>query len=402
MRWRSAAALTVGWLIAEGCGPTGPTGPGTHVPGDRTAPRRSTVPRQEAEPGSDRVRAALGKNIRQYRRRMRRCHELAMADDFRVGGVVALELLVRPLGVVTAARTLRNTTGSKLLAACLKHVAQNFVFPATDGDHRLPVTLRFAAPSAKLTVQMDDVAARAKLGRGVSAKVLLTPRSVSGNRVSLVVLQLKAGATVAALRHRVPMGLYVLQGALAVAGDAHRVVLQRGESGVVPAGRLHGLAAHGTGTCAVLVFFLPAGPEGLFLTGQPTGGSRRASAGANSTGPLVVGRLASPATTGPVSISRVAVPSPQGVAVAKGHRAVINPAAKKVAHALLVTGGAFWITIRGVKIPAGAGMAVYVPAGLKAEIVPAGAQGGTLVVQPWTARGAWSQSMVHPLVLIGP
>ena len=69
-------------------------------------------------------------------------------------------------------KVLHNTSGSQLLATCVGHVVKSFVFPAGDADLRLPLKLRFAQPKTKLTVRMDDVLAKAKLGKGIMAEVL--------------------------------------------------------------------------------------------------------------------------------------------------------------------------------------------------------------------------------------
>jgi quercetin dioxygenase-like cupin family protein len=346
----------------------------------------------------DRVKAALAKNLGQYRRRLRRCHELAMAADYRVGGRVAVELLVRPQGVVTHVKVVENTSGSALLATCVSHVVRSFVFPAGDADHRLPLKLRFAQPKTKLTVRMDDVLAKAKLGKGLMAKVLLHPKSVSGNRLSLAVLRLGPGSKLPLVRHAVPLGLYVLKGALLVKGGTARTLMRTGDSASIDANVAHGLEPAGTSMCAVLVFFLPAGPESMFLTGKLAAGSAWQPLAKPVRGsPLAIRALTTP-TPGDLTLRGAVLPVPQVVTVPQGRTAVLNPDAKALHHAQLVSEGAFYVTIKGIKLPAEAGMSVYVPGGQKALLTPAGGRAGRLVVQPWPAQGAWSKSLVYKLI----
>jgi quercetin dioxygenase-like cupin family protein len=345
----------------------------------------------------DRLRAALTRNLGQYRRRLRRCHELAMAEDYRVGGRVAVELLVRPQGVVTRVKVLQNTSGSSLLAACVSHVVRSFVFPAGDTDRRLPVKLRFARPKAKLTVRMDDVPAKAKLGKGFMAKVLLHPGNVSGSRLSLAVLRFAPGSKLPMVRHAVPMGLYVLRGALKVTGGTTPTVLRAGDSAAIAANMAHGLGPAGTGMCAVLAFFLPAGPESLLRTGKLAAGS----AWQPMAQPVQGSPLALRAVTtspGDLTLRGAVLPVPQVVTVPQGRSALLNPDAKAMHHALLVTEGVFHVTIQGTKLSAEAGMSIYVPGGHKATLTPAGGRAARLVVQPWPAKDSWSKSLVYRLV----
>jgi quercetin dioxygenase-like cupin family protein len=348
----------------------------------------------------DRVRAALAKNLGQYRKRLRRCHELAMAEDYRVGGRVTVELLVRPQGVVTAVKVVGNTSGSALLAACVRHVVQGFVFPAGDEDHRLPVKLRFRRPGTKLTVRMDDVPARAKLGQGFMAKVLLTPRSVSGGRLSLAVLRFAPGAKVPLVRHAVPLGLYVLRGTLRVTGGRVPATLSAGESAAIAAQVAHGLEAVGTRLCAAVVFFQPAGPESLFVTGRPAAGSAWQPLAPPVQGSPLALRALTVSVPGDLTLRGAALPLPQVVTVSPGRAAVLNPDARDVHHALLVTDGAFSVTVEGVKLPAEAGMSVYVPGRQRATLIPAGGRAARLVVQPWPGTGTWSKATVHRLVTL--
>ncbi|MFH2009659.1 MAG: cupin domain-containing protein [bacterium] len=370
----------------------------TACPATKPRPRPANRPGRPLAAPRDPLQDALGRNLKQYRARLRRCHELAMAESYRVGGEVQVELLVRPMGVVTAVRKLRDTTGSELLVACLRHVTKNFVFPSADADRRLPVTLRFRRPKTKLTVRMGDVLAKAPLGRGVSAKVLITPRSVTGKRVSLTVLRLMPGAAVPPVKHRVPMGLHVLRGALKISGATRQTVMQTGESGVIAAGRAHGLAAAGTSMCAVLVFFLPAGPETLYLTGKLAAGSAWAGQAQPSADPLLLVRAFTSSRPGSIQLARMALPVPQVVTVPQGRTALLNPDGKSHHHALLVTAGAFWITIKGVKLPAEAGMALYLPGSLPAELAPLAGQAAELVVLPWPDKGSWSRSLTYRLL----
>jgi len=346
----------------------------------------------------DRVKAALARNLVQYRRRLRRCHELAMAEEYRVGGRVAVELLVRPQGVVTHVKILQNTSGSRLLATCVSHVVRSFVFPAGDADLRLPLKLRFTQPRTKLTVRMDDVLARAKLGKGFMAKVLLHPGSVSGSRVSAAVLRFAPGSNLPAVRHAVPLGLYVLEGALTVTGGTAPAVLRAGDSAAIAAKVAHGLRPAGTGMCAVVVFFLPAGPETLFLTGKPAAGSAwQAGAKPVSGSPLALRSLTA-SGPGDLTLRGAVLPVPQVVTVPAKRTALLNPDARAMDHALLVTDGAFFVTVQGIKLPAEAGMSIYVPGGHKATLAPVGGRAGRLVVQPWPAKGGWSKAMVYRLV----
>jgi len=346
----------------------------------------------------DRVKAALAKNLGQYRRRLRRCHELAMAEDYRIGGRVAVELRVRPQGVVTHVKVLQNTSGSALLATCVSHVVKSFVFPAGDADLWLPLKLRFAQPKTKLTVRMDDVLAKARLGKGLMAKVLLHPKSVSGSRLSLVVLRLAPGSKLPLVRHAVPLGLYVLQGALTVNGGTQRTLLRTGDSAAIGAHVAHGLQSAGTGLCAVLVFFLPAGPEALFLTGKPAAGSAWQPMAQPVRGSPVAIRVLTTPSPGDLTLSGAVLPVPQVVTVPRGRTAWLNPDAKAMHHALLVTEGAFYVTIGGIKLPAEAGMSIYVPGGQKALLTPAGDRAARLVVQPWPTTGTWSKSLTYNLI----
>lgn len=346
----------------------------------------------------DHVKAALARNLGQYRRRLRRCHELAMAEDYRVGGRVAVELLVRPQGVVTRVKILQNTSGSRLLATCVSHVVRSFVFPAGDADLRMPLKLRFAQPRTKLTVRMDDVPARAKLGKGFMAKVLLHPGSVTGSRVSTVVLRFAPGSNLPVVRHAVPLGLYVIEGALKVTGGTAPALLRAGDSAAIGAKVAHGLQPAGTGMCAVLVFFLPAGPETLFLTGKPAAGSAWQPLAQPVTGSPLALRALSTSTPGDLTLRGAVLPVPQVVTVPPRRTALLNPDAEAMDHALLVTDGAFYVTIKGIKLPAEAGMSIYVPGGQKATLTPAGGRAGRLVVQPWPAKGGWSKSTIYRLV----
>ncbi len=369
-------------------------------PGTPTGRTADNVNQSHTNPDApaDLVAAAMTKNLGQYRRRLRRCHELAMAADYRVGGRVALELLVRPQGVVTHVKVLENTSGSALLATCVGHVIKSFVFPAGDADLRLPLKLRFAQPKTKLTVRMDDVLAKAKLGKGLMAKVLLHPKSVSGSRISLAVVRLAPGSKLPLVRHGVPLGLYVLQGALLVKGGTARTLLRAGDSAAIDAKVAHGLEPAGTSMCAVLVFFLPSGPESLFLTGKPAAGSAWQPLAKPVNGSPLAIRALTPPRPGDLTLRGAVLPVPQVVTVPAGRTAVLNPDAKAMDHALLVTEGAFYVTIGGVKLPAEAGMSVYVPGGQKALLTPAGGRAGRLVAQPWPTQGSWSKSLVYRLV----
>jgi quercetin dioxygenase-like cupin family protein len=381
------------WTLLPVCGlvMACPGAPVSRTPGNANG--------RQADPDApvDRVGAALTKNLGQYRRRLRRCHELAMAGDYRVGGRVTLELLVRPQGVVTHVKVLHNTSGSSLLSTCVGHVVKSFVFPAGDADLRLPLKLRFAQPKTKLTVRMDDVLAKAKLGKGVMAKVLLHPKSVSGNRLSLLVLRLAPGAKLPPLRYGVDLGLYVLQGVLKVTGGTASAVLRTGDSAAIRANVTHGLQPAGTGMCAVLVFMGPAGPESLFLTGKPAAGSAWQPLAKPVLGsPLALRGLA--AGPGDLTLRGAVLPVPQVITVPQGRTALLNPDAAPMHHALLVTEGAFYVTLEGVRLPAETGMAIYVPGGQKAIVTPVGGRAGRFVVQPWPSRGAWSSATVHRLV----
>ncbi len=371
----------------------------TACPGPPTGRTPGNANQSNVNPDApvDRVKAALTKNLGQYRRRLRRCHELAMAENYRVGGRVALELLVRPQGVVTHVKVLGNTSGSSLLATCVSHVVKSFVFPAGDADLRLPLKLRFAQPKTKLTVRMDDVLAKAKLGKGFMAKVLLHPKSVSGDRVSLTVLRFAPGAKLPMLRHAVDLGLYVLQGALKVTGGAAPALLRTGDSAAIGANVTHGLEPAGTGMCAVLLFFGPAGSESLFLTGTPAVGSAWQPQAKPVTGsPLALRGLA--VGPGDLTLRQAVLPVPQVVTVPRGRSALLNPDAASMHHALLVTEGAFYVTIEGIRLPAETGMSIYIPGGQKASVTPVGGRAGRLVVYPWPSRGSWSKSTVHRLV----
>ncbi len=366
------------------------------VPADRKPDNGNQSPANPDAP-VDRVKAALSKNLGQYRRRLRRCHELAMASDYRVGGRLALELLVRPMGVVTRVKVVENTSGSTLLAACVRHVVKSFVFPAGDADQRVPLKLRFARPKTKLTVRMDDVLAKAKLGKGVMAKVLLHPASVSGGRLSLAVLRLAPGSKLPLVRHSVPLGLYVLKGVLQVTGGTARTMLRAGDSAAIAAKVAHGLQPAGTGMCAVLVFSMPAGPESLFLTGKPAAPSAwQPMAKPVSGSPLALQAVTT--TPGDLTLRGASLPVPQVVTVPHGRTALLNPDSKDMHHALLVTEGAFYVTIQGIKLPAEAGMSIYVPGGSPVTLAPAGGRAARLVVQPWPGKGSWSKSLVYRLL----
>lgn len=367
-------------------------------PPARTPGNANTHQGPNPDAQADRLGAALTKNLGQYRRRLRRCHELAMAEDYRVGGRLAVELLVRPMGVVTHVKVLENTAGSKLLAVCVGHVLRNFVFPAGEVNRRLPLKLRFAQPKTKLTVRMDDVLAKAKLGKGFMAKVLLSPRNVSGNRLSLAVLRLGPGTKLPRIRHPTPLGLYVLQGVLRVTGGTTPVLLSAGHSGAIGAHVAHGLEAAGTGLCAVLVFHMPAGPESLYLTGQPAAGSAWQPGAPPVSGSPLLLRVVSTPSPGDLTLRGAPLPVPQVVTIGAGRKGVLNPDAKPMDHALLVTQGAFYVTIGGVKLPAEAGMSIYVPGGQKALLTPAGGRAARLVVQPWPQTGSWSKTTVYRLL----
>lgn len=386
MRSRLALILLCGLVVA--C----PGPPPGRTPGNAN--------QSNANPDApvDRVKAALAKNLGQYRRRLRRCHELAMAENYRVGGRVVVELLVRPQGVVTQVKVLQNTSGSSLLATCVSHVVKSFVFPAGDADLRLPLKLRFAQPKTKLTVRMDDVPAKAKLGKGFMAKVLLHPGSVSGSRISMAVLRLAPGAKLPMVRHAADLGLHVLRGVLKVTGGTAPVLLRAGDSAAIGAKVAHGLQPAGTGMCAVLVFFGPAGPESLFLTGKPAPGSAWQPMAQPVTGsPLALRSVTTPGP-GDLTLRGAVLPVPQVVTVPQGRTALLNPDARDMHHALLVTGGAFYVTIKGIKLPAETGMSIYVPGGQSATLTPAGGRAGRLIVQPWPGKGSWSKSTVYRLV----
>lgn len=369
-----------------------PAPPPARTPGNTNANRANP------DAPADRLQAALTKNLGRYRRRLRRCHELAMAEDYRVGGRLALELLVRPMGVVTGVKVLRNTAHSKLLAVCVGHVLRNFVFPAGEVDRRLPLKLRFARPKTKLTVRMDDVLAKAKLGKGLMAKVLLSPRSVSGNRLSLAVLRFGPGAKLPRIRHGSALGLYVLQGALRVTGGTTPVLLSAGHSGAIGARVAYGLEAAGTGMCAVLVFHMPAGPESLYLTGKPAKGSAWQPGAPPVSGSPLALRVISTPSPGDLTLRGAPLPVPQVVTIGAGRKGLLNPDAGPMDHALLVTDGAFFVTIGGIQLPAEAGMSIYVPGGQKALLTPAGGRAARLVVQPWPTTGSWSKSTVYRLL----
>ncbi len=362
-------------------------------------PRSDNPRRAGPDAPADLVRDALAKNLRQYRRRLRRCHELAMAEDYRVGGRLLVELGVRPMGVVTRVRVRENTSGNALLAACVRRVVLSFVFPSGEADRWVPLKLRFRRPAVKLTVRMGDVPARARLAKGVMAKVLLHPGSVTGSRVSLVVLKLASGARIPMMRHLSALGVHVLRGAMRVTGGQRTELLRMGESAAIGAGVAHGLEAAGTSGCAALLFFMPAGPEGLFLTGKiPRSSSRVSGRATPARGSVLMERAMTTSGSAGVILRGERLPVPQVIQLPAGRSALLNPAGRDVHHALLVTEGALFVTIRSVKLPAEAGMSVYVPGGERALLAPAGGRPARLVVQPWPGKGGWSGATVYPLL----
>jgi hypothetical protein len=470
-------ALGLGGLLA-GC-PAAPSASRRAVPPPR-ARRAATPPRPI--PFDLRLRKALRKNLREYRRRLRRCHELAMAEDYRVGGRLHLRLRVGPAGPVIGVTVAKNEPGSRLLTRCVIHVVRSFVFPSSDTTHQVSVRLRFFRPKAKYTVRLDDVPARRVRGTQVTAKTLLTPRSVTGDRLALSVVRWEPGATLPLPGLTGAVGLYVLQNALQVSGTgtrsgcgagtragsriragsrtrtgavaaAGRQIRQLGAqdsatllgaavrskagkagsagkagnaagagagardgTGAGRAGsrgkdRALGLANPGSGRTAALLFFAPPALQTRLLSRRSATASarprrpaiprpRRASPAGRKAWPRSVQWIRGPSAplTSDHRIANKAAPAPAAIHVRPGQKAVINPGAAPVHHALLVIRGTLWVTLQGTRLPAEAGMAIYVPGGARAEAVPAIRRPARFVILPWPARGGWSLRTDHRLV----
>ena len=365
--------------------------PAAPSPRHRAAPRRASPPDRGADLLA-RLHQALRLNLRQYRHRLRRCHELAMAQDFRVGGRLEVVLTVAPAGTVIDVKTRHNASGSRLLARCVSHVALSFVFPASDTTTALPVRLRFGTPRAKYTVRMDDVPPIQVVGRAVTAKRLLNPKSVSGQRIALDVVRLEAGAELRLPAFGGVLGVSVLAGRLTAFGAAAPRTLGAGDAPLSLRGGGHTLRLRNTGStrAAAVLFFPQPAWEAHVIAGGP------APAGVASGRVWIGAGLRSAGT--PVRIEKQPVPAPTVVTVHPGQRAVINPAGDTAHHALLVTSGALWVTLRGVRLPAEAGMAIYVPGGAKALATPAIRRDATFVIMPWTGAGSWSAGVRHELV----
>lgn len=349
------------------------------------------------------LRAALRRNVTQYSRAFRRCHELAMAEDLRAGGRITLELVVAPAGVVVEILIQANPSGNALFGRCLVEVTRGFVFPASGGHHRLPITLGFAKPQLKLTVRLDDVPARATGERGVSVKSLLGPHNVTGDRLGLVVARLEKGSSLALGGLPAVVGVHVLEGSVRLEPDAPfplPALLLRGEgASLARAGAAAKLVNLVRGRSAALLFLAPGeasrhwhGPR----TPAPPSGARPRRSGP------VLARAAPQVVTMDLSLGPSALPVPHLVEVAPGERARLNPTGSDLHHALLVTEGVLRVTIGGESLHVEVGMALYLPGKMVAEAVALRGQKARLVLMPWPGTGAWNPRAVHPLVRFTP
>lgn len=352
-----------------------------------------------AAPVSAELRAALRKNVNGHGRRFRRCHELAMAEDLRAGGGVTLELAVAPAGVVVDTQVKSNESGNALFARCLVEVTRSFVFPATGTRHLLPITLRFARPGLKLTVRLDDVPARKTGEPGVSLKALLGPHNVTGDRIGLVVARLDQGSTLGLGGPMVVLGVHVLAGSL-------RLETGRTRPGPASLGLGEGASLQGSGAGAKLVNTAGGRSAALLFVApgaavKPWQGPREAtpSPGARPAqgGPILL-RASSQVVTRDLSLGPSALPVPRVLAVAPGERAVVNPTAADMHHALLVTEGVLQVTLGGETLQVEVGMALYLPGKMSAEAVALHGHAARLVLMPWPGTGSWSPGAVHPLV----
>lgn len=419
------AGVLAGLLLLVACPHTAPP---TSRPAVRGETGKRPAPTEPTAPLRDQLLRALRKNLREYNPRIRRCHELAMAEDRKVGGRISLELTVAPAGVVVETRVTMSEAQSPVFARCLQELCRSFVFPASDGSHQVPMHLRFQRPEKKLTVRLDDVPPRTTGEPGVSVKPLLGPHNVSGDRLGLVVLRLEGGSTFTLGGLAEVVGVHVLQGTLRLEegavsdvskdsplsgrgraasstgamrskGSAHATVsLGPGQAATVAGfGPTALLANSGPSRAAALLFLVPGSAAerwhgALAATTRP---SPPASKGTMVTGALHV--LSVDGAVGPSLL-----PTPRVVEVRPGRRALVNPKAGPMHHALLVTGGALWITVDGERLPAEAGMGLYLPAGLTAQAVSQANEPAQLVIMPWPDAGKWDTSLAHPLVRFSP
>jgi hypothetical protein len=342
---------------------------------------------------------ALKKNLAERSRSFRRCHELAIAEDLRAGGSMKLELLVAPAGVVLETRVIYSEPGNELLAKCLVRASRGFMFPASDTEHRLPLALRFARPSLKLTVRLDDVPPRATGEQGVSMKALLGPHNVTGDRLGLIVARLEKGSSLGLGMLNAPVGVHVLQGSMKLETGARgqaSLSLGQGDGACLaqagPSARLLNLAQ---GRSAALLFVTPGAlanswPKTDPKAPRPAGRRPRAA-------PVLV-RAPPRAVTSDLSLGPSMLPAPHILEVAPGERVLVNPRAADQHHALLVTDGMFQLTIGGEQLRLEVGMAMYLPGKIAAEAVALHGRKASLVLMPWPGAGAWSPRSVHPLL----
>ena len=86
--------------------------------------------------------------IRRHINEVRYCHEQAMADsDSTIDGRVSVSFSIGPTGTVTRAEVVHETTGSQVVATCIRDAVTRWTFPAPEGGGAVIVTYPFVLKS---------------------------------------------------------------------------------------------------------------------------------------------------------------------------------------------------------------------------------------------------------------
>jgi quercetin dioxygenase-like cupin family protein len=319
---------------------------------------------------------AVGKAMEAAQPGLHRCWEKAAADDWRVSGVMQLELTLGMGGRVTGVKVTADSTNEPSLAPCVSQVwkQQTIGDPFTAGMRvELPVEFQAEAPP---TVRVADVAPI--LSGTIQVRILLDERAVdSDGKADLILFSFPAGAESALHRHSTPELLFVCEGTVDLLG----VTLTKGDAAFLPAGAPHRAKVVG-GPAKLLNLYAPAGVARpvRFPTMKNTWTSLvtepelkqpgvlrpRISLGSQAkTYPIANGGGAVKMLVEDGSIYAGELSLTSGVAVPEHVHAT-------EAEVLFVLAGGGELTIDGRPYPVETGTAVYIPAGAKHSFKAAG------------------------------
>lgn len=221
------------------------------------------------------VDTAVGAAVRERYAEIRRCYDLALADDGKKGGTMAVVLSAAAGGRVSSARIVENGVGDARMAECLSRTLATMTIAGMKEAAEVAVPLRFDPPKQPYVVRYEDAPARSILGGMGEARVLLDEKTVGVKSASLTVLKLQPGARVSPHMHPgATEVLHVLRGSGCIRGASGRWTALSGGVGLwVARGSAHEFVATGAEPLQLLQVYLPGGPEQFLRDASAKGGT---------------------------------------------------------------------------------------------------------------------------------